>query len=98
MIVGMVRNCYTAPCRWYPGGPVGKIRFYEAEPTASWLPFKTVFWPYNQVLEIENITEPGEITGPGLRRYDKGINVNELPGTGFIGTREDFAGISVNPH
>jgi hypothetical protein len=90
MVVGMVRSFYKAPCRWYPGGPIGEIRFYEALPTASWFMDHTVFHPYSQVLQLENKAMPGEITGHGLRIWDAGVNTNQTPGDHYEGTLDDF--------
>ncbi len=59
--------------------------------------FHTCFWPYNQVLEYQNSSLPGEITGQGLRTYDKGVNTNDLDGTHYEGTEEDFAGNGTPP-
>jgi hypothetical protein len=97
MIVGVAQRCYTAPCRWYPGGPIGTIRYYWANPGASVLPFNTVFWPYQPVMQIENSIYPGEITGRGLRKWDNGKNLNNLPGTHYEGSAADFAGNGVSP-
>lgn len=95
MVVGVTRSCYSAPCRWYAGGPIGKIRYYFANPGALWLPFKTCFWGYSQFKQLQNATEPGEITGPGLRTYYLGTNVNDLPGLHYEGTAADFRGHGV---
>lgn len=97
MVVGFLRSCYTAPCRWYPGGPVGRIRFYFAKEGAEHLPFQTCFHPYSQVLQLENSTLPGEITGPGLRKWDRGDNFNDLAGDHYEGTPADFAGLGISP-
>jgi hypothetical protein len=95
MICGVTRTCYSAPCRWYPGGPIGRIRWYRCDANAKPLPFPTVFWPYNQVLDLTNTTDTGEITGRGLRVYDKGTNFNALQGDHYEGTAADFAGLGV---
>lgn len=92
MICGVTRTCYSAPCRWYPNGPIGRIRWYRCQHDAQPLPFPTVFWPYNQVLDLTNTTGTGEITGRGLRVYDKGQNFNNLPGDHYEGAAADFAG------
>jgi hypothetical protein len=97
MVVGMLRSCYTAPCRWYENGPVGLIRFYRASADAAILPVPTVFWPYSQLLELHNRSDPGELTGPGLRRWDRGENFNSLDGDHYEGTAEDFAGNGILP-
>jgi hypothetical protein len=98
MVCGYIRSAYTAPCRWYPGGPVGRIRWYFTKPTAQNLPVPTVFWPYSMELDHENRDGVGEITGKGLRVYDRGVNVNELPGDHYEGTPDDFAGNGIDPH
>ena len=97
MVVGVAQRCYTAPSAGMPGGPIGKIRFYWANPTALWLPFPTVFWPYQPVMQIENFADTGEITGKGLRAWNNGKNLNNLPGTHYEGTAADFAGVSPLP-
>lgn len=97
MVVGMVRSFYRAPCRWYPNGPIGEIRFYEAAPGAAWFMEPTVFHPYSQVLQLENHHFPGEITGKGLRIWDAGVNTNNLPGDHYEGTPEDFIGCGTPP-
>ena len=97
MVCGVVRSAYTAPCRWYPDGPVGGIRFYFAKGNALWLPMKTVFWPYSQVREIINVSKPGEITGKGLRKWDRGDNWNGLDGVHYEGSEADFAGEGIDP-
>lgn len=97
MWVGVARSCYTAPCRWYEGGPIGKIRFYFANPDAQPLPYSTCFHPYSQLLQLSNYAEPGEITGQGLRRWDNGTNTNNLPGTHCEGSAADFLGQGINP-
>lgn len=99
MIVGFAQRCYEAPCRWYPGGPVGRIRFYWAKDGALPLPYSpTVFWPYQFLTQLENRADTGEITGKGLRRWYNGVNVNNLPGDHCEGTAEDFAGLGTNPN
>lgn len=98
MIVGVLRSCYSAPCRWYPGGPLGRIRFFFADADAQPLPYKTVFHPYSQVLQLDNTADPGEITGQGLRRWDRGENFNNLNGHHCEGTAADFAGLGIDPH
>jgi hypothetical protein len=97
MIVGHLRSCYQAPCRWYQNGPVGRIRYYFADPEALFLPYPTVFWPYSQVLQLENAYDPGEITGYRYRAYDKGQNFNLLQGNHAEGSAEDFAGEAPSP-
>jgi len=61
------------------------------------LPFPTVFWPYQYIGQIENVSEPGEITGRGLRRWDDGENRNDLAGLHYEGTPDDFMGLGVSP-
>ena len=96
MIVGCLRSCYTAPCRWYPGGPIGRIRFYFARPGAQVFPLRNIFHPYSQVKQLVN-SGVGEITGPGLRVYDKGRNRSNLDGTHYEGTPADFLGEGTPP-
>lgn len=98
MVCGVTRSCYTAPCRFYHDAPIGKIRFYFAKEGALWLPFPTVFWPYSQSLELENLDLPGEITGKGLRVWNRGDNVNNLAGMHYEGTPADFLGEGIDPH
>jgi len=52
----------------------------------------TVFWPYSQELERTNIEGTGEITGPRLRVWQTGLNVNGLPGDHFSGEANAFRG------
>lgn len=97
MVTGVARSCYTAPCRWYANGPVGAIRYYFAKPGALFLPLKTCFHPYSQILQYSNTSLQGEITGRGLRKWDRGENVNDLAGTHYEGTPADFLGEGMPP-
>jgi len=97
MIVDYWRWCYTAPCRWYPGGEVGKIQFYFAAPGAGLLPFPTVFYPFANFLDITNVSDPGEIVGYGLRDRYNGVNPSPPAGDHCEGTADDFAGKGIDP-
>jgi hypothetical protein len=94
-IVGVVRSCYRAPCRYYRGGPIGTIRYYFVPKTNPIFYGDNVFWPATEMLhEFTNVTNPGEIAGTP-RAYDRGVNFRpECDGTSGVGTHGDFAGLT----
>lgn len=73
-IVEWIRTAYSAPCQWYPGGPVGRIRWYFVPETNAHFDAATVFWPYSQELQLDNPDQPGERTGKVNRPFYRGTN------------------------
>ena len=57
----------------------------------------TIFHPWNQLLQLENRTKSGEITGPKKRTYDKGGNRNALVGDHQSGSALEFSGEAISP-
>lgn len=88
---------YSAPCRWYRTGGLGRIRYYEVPSTNRQFFGEDVFWP---VTESEakvrpNTGLPGEC---GKRTYDRGTNFRpDLVGAHIDGTPSDFAGLTPLP-
>lgn len=94
--VGVLRSCYSRPCQWYVNGPLGRIRYYFVPETNEILWRRTVFWPYQQYMQIVNTSGRGERTHAGYR-WDRGNRNNELTGEHPHGTDQDFAGESPLP-
>jgi len=97
-IVGMARSSYSAPCRWYVGGPLGRIRYYRVPITNRVLDGQNAFWPATELLsDFSNVDGTGEIAGTA-RRWERGTNFRpDLVGEHPEGSRADFAGESVLP-
>lgn len=94
--VGVVRAAYSRVCQWYVNGPLGRIRYYFVPETNKVLPYKTVFWPYSQVLDLQNLTQTGERPAAGYR-WDRGVPTHWLDGSHPHGTEQDFMGTSAVP-
>lgn len=95
----MARRFYTGPCRWYAGGPLGRIRYYRASPGAKILPGLNVFWPITELLDKEfNEDGPGEVINAGRRQDHSGRNNRpDLDGSHPAGSADDFAGLTKLP-
>ncbi len=92
MIVGYLRKgkCYRAPCRWYPGGPVGTIEYYEAAPNARWYRGQQDFFPWGLFVGEENESDVGELTQLDQRSYWSGKLPNPPAGLFYVGSESDF--------
>lgn len=97
-VVGAVRSCYDRPCQWYPGGPIGRIRYYFVPKTNARLPGVNVFHPYSTfVSELENTSQTGERT-PSYKWYRGNPPVTPIKnGKTPCGTAADFAGVGTSP-
>jgi len=89
LAVGAVRSAYARPCRWYPAGGVGVIRYFIVPERHGFLDLPTVFWPYTQDFSLRNTTRSGELTNP--YKWNRGIRHRGLDLMSH-GTAADFLG------
>lgn len=94
----MVRSAYSTACRWYAGGPIGRIRYYFVPPSNQILFKENVFWPSTEILsDFNNVNDPGEIAGQP-RAWDRGTNFRpDLVGDEPDGSDADFLGKTPYP-
>lgn len=83
---------YSAPCQWYAGGPIGRIRFYEVPATNGQQFEPSIFWPWTESeRSCYNTDQPGQRAG--RTTYDLGTNFRpDLTGRHVDGTPADFLG------
>lgn len=96
--MGVARSAYSTLCRWYVGGPVGRIRYYFVPPTNRVYYGTNVFWPSTELLsDFSNVDGPGEIKA-APRAWERGSNLRpDLVGDHVAGTADDFAGLTPVP-
>ncbi len=87
---------YRAPCRWYPGGPIGQIEYYIAAPGATFYTGANTFRPL-KFWRGETNEGVGELTGNSVRRFWSGIWNGKPDGHAHVGTANDFAGLTAYP-
>lgn len=91
-------SIYRAPCRWYPGGPIGEIEFYEAAEDAEWYDKEHTFGPAGLFYSEKFPDGVGELTLPAKkRRYWSGVWDEKPPGLAHVGTESDFKGLTPYP-
>lgn len=90
------RGIYRAPCRWYPGGPIGEIEYYWAAPGAQWYDGPQAFFPLNFFKGVKN-EGVGELTEEGPRQFNLRNLAPPAPGVSHVGRPADFAGETPYP-
>jgi streptogramin lyase len=96
-VTTVLRECYSADCRFYASGPTHGIRYYWSAPGAVVLPFKHITWGLARDGKVHNSIAPGETTGPGARAYSLGLSWGAAPGVAPTGTEAKFLGQTVSP-
>lgn len=92
--MGVLRSCYTGPCRFKIDGPVSSIRYYFARPDAQVYLKPHVFFPLSQTLQHKPTTGVGELW-TGRYPWSAGRLPSGPKGDAVDGTEEDFRGESV---
>lgn len=98
--MGAVQWCRVQDCRWYVGGPLGKIRYYRVPSTNRLYLGPNAFDP-NQHWEESDLGGDDGSCGPVFNsfwKYDKGRNFRpDFTGEHIAGTEADFAGLTPLP-
>jgi len=96
MVCGVSKHGYETAARYYIDGPIGRIRYFFADPSAKWYMGPQLFWVWEQQKQIVNTTEPGELRHLYYRKT-KGENWLNLKGRHFEGRPSAIAGLERCP-
>lgn len=91
-VTGVGRNAFVVQCRFYPGGPVQLIHYYEARPDAHVFPLPHIFWGRFRDEDLYNSFGVGELTGNARRWWVPFGEYGNAPGDHYSGPVSGFVG------
>lgn len=97
-IVDYARTCYEAPVQFYTDGGLSRLRYYVVPETNARMLGPTIFWPYENLLQLVNLSGTGERTGKANRTYYLGGNRDaSRDGADVHGELSFFFGLGIQP-